>query len=329
MTLDAIDRAVNAGARLESACEELGLSARTIQRWRAQEGGADLRVGGVSPANKLSDEERALVLATANSAEFRDVGPKQIVPVLADRAEYVASESTFYRILKGAGQMTHREPSKPAAVRPRELTATGPCQVWSWDITYLRSPLLGQFFYLYLIVDVFSRKVVAARVHADEDMELSAALMADACQRERIEARQLSLHSDNGSPMKGATMLATLQKLGVAASFSRPGVSDDNAYSEALFRTLKYRPGYPKRPFRSLHDARAWVDAFVTWYNEHHLHSAIGFVTPADRHAGRDIDLLRARRKVYAAARARNPQRWTGPIRNWDRVEQVHLNSAA
>jgi transposase InsO family protein len=152
-------------------------------------------------------------------------------------------------------------------------------------------------------------------------MELSAALMAD--------ARQLSLHSDNGSPMKGATMLATLQKLGVAASFSRPGVSDDNAYSEALFRTLKYRPGYPKRPFRSLHDARAWVDAFVTWYNEHHLHSAIGFVTPADRHAGSDIDLLRARKKVYAAARARNPQRWTGPIRNWDRVEQVHLNSAA
>ena len=164
MTLDAIDRAVNAGARLESACEELGLSARTIQRWRAQGGGGDMRVGGVSPANKLSDEERALVLATANSAEFRDVGPKQIVPVLADRAKYVASESTFYRILKGAGQMTHREPSKPAAARPRELTATAPCLVWSWDITYLRSPVLGQFFYLYLIVDVFSRKVVAAPV---------------------------------------------------------------------------------------------------------------------------------------------------------------------
>jgi putative transposase len=146
VTLDAIDRAVNVGARLESACEQLGLSARTIQRWRAQGGGSDLRVGSVSPANRLSDEGRALVPATANSPEFRDVGPKQMVPVLADRAVYVASESTFYRILKGAGQMTYREPSKPAAARPRELTATAPCQVWSWDITYLHSPILGQFF---------------------------------------------------------------------------------------------------------------------------------------------------------------------------------------
>jgi len=134
------------------------------------------------------------------------------------------------------------------------------------------------------------------------------------------------LHADNGGPMKGATMVATLERLGVLASFSRPGVSDDNPFSEALFRTLKYRPGYPTQPFADLVAARAWVEAFVEWYNTQHLHSAIRFVTPADRHAGRDIALLVARRAVYARAQRRTPARWSGMIRDWTPIPTVRLN---
>ncbi len=181
-------------------------------------------------------------------------------------------------------------------------------------------------FFLYSIVDVFSRKIVAQAVHDTESDVHAATLITAACAAEGVQRDQLVVHSDNGGPMKGATMLATLQALGVAASFSRPGVSDDNPYVEALFRTLKYRPEYPSRPFASIDAARAWVERFVHWYNTCHLHSAIGFVTPDQRHRGLDIAILRERAAVYAVARRRNPRRWSGPCRAWDRVDTVYLN---
>ena len=299
-----------------------------MQRWRWRGVGEDGRAGPkTAPANKLSDAERREILKVVNSPEYRDRSPKQIVPSLADQGDYLASESTMYRILREEDQLTHRAASDPPTRhRPRELMATSPNQVWSWDITYLKSPILGVFFYLYLVVDIFSRKVVAAEVYAVEDSEHAAELMAQACAAEGIDPDQLALHSDNGSPMKGATLLATLQQLGVMPSFSRPRVSDDNPFSEALFRTAKYRPEYPKGPFASLEAARAWVRWFVEWYNHEHLHSGIRFVTPAQRHAGEDVQILQQRHAIYEAARARHPERWTGSTRNWSRVDEVRLN---
>jgi transposase InsO family protein len=249
------------------------------------------------------------------------------VPKLADQGIYLASESTFYRILKEHKMLTHRQASKPAvARRPKAHMATGPCQVWSWDITYLRTCVKGLFFYLYMVVDVWSRKIIAAQVFAEESMDHSAMLLAHACAVQGVAPEKLVLHSDNGAPMKGATMLATLQHLGVIPSFSRPSVSNDNPYSESLFRTLKYRPEYPSRPFENIEQAQSWIDEFVFWYNTQHLHSSIRFVTPNDRHYGRESSILANRRKVYTKARRRNPKRWSKEIRNWHPVECVWLN---
>lgn len=329
MILQLIEEALEAGARLQPACELLGLSARTHQRWKQQGGGQDRRRGPKSlPTNKFSAQEREHLLQVVNAPEFRDLSPKQIVPRLADRREYVGSESTMYRVLRAEGQLGHRQSSRPARAtrRPREHVATGPEQVWSWDISYLKSPIRGVFFYLYLILDVWSRKIVGARVYAEESTELAAELFEATCEGLGLDPDGLVLHQDNGSPMKGATLLATLTSLGVLASFSRPRVSDDNPYSEALFRTLKYRPEYPQRPFASLDEAQAWVDRFVAWYNTEHLHSAIRFVTPDDRHFGRETAILAQRCRVYDTARRRHPERWSGPTRNWEPVTTVYLN---
>ncbi len=327
--LSLIAEAVLAGCRFEAACHELELDARTVQRWRAKPGGGqDGRRGpSAAPKQKLSPAERAKVLAVANTPEFRNISPKQIVPRLTDRGEYVASESTFYRVLHEAGQLHHRGRSKPkSSKRPDEVVATGPNQLWSWDITYLPSPQRGKFYYLYLFVDVWSRRIMKAVVHGEESADYAAALLTEASREHGIGRGELTVHSDNGGPMTGSTMLATMQALGIIPSFSRPSVSDDNPFSEALFRTLKYVPSYPRKPFKSVEAAWAWVERFVAWYNGEHRHSAIGFVTPDERHRGVDVDVLLARRRVYEAARRRRPDRWSGAPRKWDAPAEVALN---
>ena len=328
MIINLIDKAVESGARLKKAAAIMGLSARTIIRWRQQGGGQDLRDGPLTaPANKLSETERQQILDISNSTPFRDLSPKQIVPKLADQGVYLASESTFYRVLKEHKMLTHRQASKPAVSRrPKEHVATGPCQVWSWDITYLKTSVNGLFFYLYMIVDVWSRKIIAAQVFLEESMDHSSMLLAHACMAHGVKPEELVLHSDNGGPMKGATMLATLHNLGIIPSFSRPSVSNDNPYSESLFRTMKYRPEYPSKPFESIDQAQSWVDGFVLWYNTQHLHSSIRYVTPDDRHFGREDHILVNRRKVYEKARRRHPNRWSRNLRNWNPVQQVWLN---
>ncbi|MDQ2890560.1 MAG: integrase core domain-containing protein [Gemmatimonadota bacterium] len=242
----------------------------------------------IAPCNKLAVEERAEILEVVNSAPFRDLSPNQIVP--------------------------------------RSHAATKPNEVWSWDITYLMTPVRGVFFYLYLIMDIWSREIVGFELYDVESAALSARLFTATCQAEHVDPGGIVLHSDNGGPMKGATMVVTLERLGVLASFSRPGVSNDNPFSESLFRTLKYRPEYPSRPFVSIEVARTWVASFVRWYNTQHLHSSIRFVTPDDRHAGRDVEILAARQAVYKAARTERPDRWSGPVRNWGPVAEVYLN---
>jgi transposase InsO family protein len=325
-----IEEAMFKGARLKSAAKILGLTSRTVQRWRDQNGGYDRRNGPrTAPANKLTLTERQLVLSVANSPEYRDLSPRQIVPRLADDGRYVASESSFYRILRAERQLAHRERCRPVVHRrPKEKRSTGPCQVWSWDITYLRSPVKGQFFYLYLILDVWSRKIMASTVFPSERDQNSSLLFMDAICHHDVNSEGMVLHSDNGNPMKGSTMLETLRQLGVMPSFSRPRVSNDNPFSESLFRTLKYRPEYPSHPFESEQHAQQWVDRFVQWYNTKHLHSEIRFVTPDSRHYGKEKNILEKRKEVYELARQKNPDRWIGQTRNWEPIDVVLLNPA-
>jgi len=331
--LELIGQACTDGARLERACAQIGLSARTVQRWQhpdAQDG--DRRVVGLhertEPPNKLSEDERLAAMALLNGEEFKNLPPSQIVPRLADQGRYIASESTLYRLLHQAGQMMHRrlERAPQKRIKPRALTATAPDQIYCWDITYLPTQVRGGYFYLYLFVDLFSRRIAGWQVYDCESGQLASALLQDICQRQGIAPGQLVVHSDNGAPMKGETMLATMQRLGVAPSRSRPSVSNDNPYSESLFRTLKYRPAMPVKPFENLLQARRWVTELVHWYNDEHRHSAIGFVTPSQRHAGNDKELLSARTEVYELARQANPLRWSRQTRDWSRVERVELN---
>ncbi len=326
-----IDEACAAGARVTAACRVVEISPRTLQRWREE---GEVKVDGRKeagaqrePANKLSEHERQQILSVVNEPEFAHMPPSQIVPALADRGLYIASESSFYRVLHEADQLAHRGKAKPPArQRPAPLQASAPNQLWSWDITYLATTIKGAFFYLYLIMDVYSRKIVGWEVFETESAEQAARVFRKAHLREGIRAESLVLHSDNGSPMKGATMLSTLQRLGVMPSFSRPSVSDDNPYSEALFKTLKYHPGFPDKPFDSLQEAREWVAGFQHWYDQVHRHSSLKFVTPAQRHCGEDGAILEQRHALYESAKARHPERWSGPSRNWELEKTVYLN---
>jgi transposase InsO family protein len=315
---------------LARACQILGVSCRTLQRWRRQPGGVDQRRGPISPPkHKLTDEEEERAVAVANSPEYRNLSPERVVARLADAGEYVCSESALRRILKRRSLAAHRQRSKPASPRhkPREYVAHEPLRVLTWDITYLRSAKVrGQFFYLYLFLDIWSRRIVGWAVHEIQSSDLAAQTLRRACEDNGIQTEKCVLHSDNGAPMKGCTMLATLADLGITRSFSRPSVSDDNAHVESLFRHLKYAPAYPSRGFDSAEHARRWVARFVRWYNSEHQHSSIGYVTPDDRHHGRDITLLEQRRELYERARKANPHRWTRPPRKWSRPAVVTLN---
>ena len=323
-----VDEAVAGGARQHQACAVLGLTERTVQRWRALPERGDQRGEAVrTPHNKLSDPAREHVLALVNSPAYRDLPPSQIVPRLADQGQYIASESTLYRLLREAKQLRHRHGWKARQhTRPAPVVARGANTLYSWDITYLPTLIKGLFFYLYVFIDIFSRKIVGWQVHDRECGDHASALLQDICRREGITKDQVVLHSDNGSVMKGMSMLSMLQFLGVIPSFSRPSVSDDNPYSEAWFRTAKYAPRYPGQ-FADLHAARDYFEQFVHWYNEEHCHSGINFVTPAQRHRGEDQAILVGRKHVYEQAKAQYPERWNGrDTRKWDYTGEVHLN---
>jgi putative transposase len=326
--IELISEACAAGASQAKACDLLGISMRTLQRWRRPLGYDDQRRHNHRiPANKLSEQERQEVIDIANRGAYCDLPPCQIVPRLADEGHYIASESTFYRIFRQENMLKHRQRTRPKTHhKPKELIARGPNQVWSWDVTYLPSTVAGMFYYLYLVMDIFSRKIVGWTVQSIENSEHASWLITDICQAEGIQKDQVTLHSDNGAPMKGSTLLATLQKLGVATSFSRPSVSNDNPFVEAMFKTLKYCRLYPENPFDSLSNARNWVEGFVQWFNTQHYHSALKFTTPQQRHEGKTQEILQSRKKIYEMAKQKNPERWRGSTRNWELAEYVFLN---
>ena len=321
-----IHEAVANGARKLQACEMLELEIRTIERW--EKNLEDKRCGPKKiPTNALTEEERARVIKVANSAEYANLPVCQIVPTLADKGEYIASESSFYRILKKEELLAHRLKSSPhIRKKPEALTAWKANQIWSWDITYLKAAIKGTYYYLYLPMDIFSRMIVHYEVHECENAELASRMIEKAYLQNNIGPNQVVLHSDNGGPMKGATMLATLQRLGMVPSFSRARVSNDNPYSEALFKTLKYCPAFPERGFSNIEAAKVWVKDFVNWYNNIHLHSGISFVTPVSRHYGSDINILEKRHNIYTEAKLKHPERWSKGTRNWSRTEIVELN---
>lgn len=270
------------------------------------------------------------MVALCNQPEYRSCPPAYIVADQLDKGNYFGSESTYYRVLREQDQVHHRgRQRRPKAKRAATThTAAGANQVWSWDITWLPGPARGTWFYLYLIMDVFSRKIVGWEVYNQETGELACDVVEKACWREHLigKSHPLVLHSDNGSPMKAATFLEKLYDLGITPSRSRPRVSNDNAFSEALFKTLKFRPDFPAKGFQALEEARHWVLQFTQWYNSKHRHSALNYVTPEQRHNGTAINILAKRKQVLESAKAANPQRWSKNIRDFSLPEAVTLN---
>lgn len=325
-----IEEARESGARLEPACDVLNISVRTYQRW-VNEGPETTDKRPLAkrkpPQNKLTEEEKDEIIKVCNKAEYADLTPAQIVPKLADQGIYIASESSFYRVLKEEKQNTKRTPvNRPSSKAVTTHIATGPNQVWSWDITWLPAEIMGRFFKLYLIIDVFSRLIINWEIHEEESQKHAQDLVKKAVFKHGTFNTPLVLHSDNGSPMKAQDFQNLLTRLGITKSYSRPRVSNDNPYSEALFKTLKYTKDFPTKGFLSIEEARKWVHGFVNLYNNEFLHSGIKFVTPSQRHYGLDVDILVKRDKVYKLAQSKKPERWSRNTRDWSRVGQVALN---
>lgn len=261
----------------------------------------------------LSEEEKDRVVATLCSERFCDLAPAQVYSTLLDEGTYLCSERQMYRVLAERGLVRERRRGGHQHAGtygiPR-LEADRPNRVWTWDITALRGPAKGVRYYLYTIIDIFSRKVVGWTIHHNESHKHARRLTRETCRRNQVDRDQLVIHADRGSPMTAGTVAELLNELGVAKSHSRPRVSNDNPYIESHFKTLKYRPDYPAR-FDSLTAARTWVRRFVRWYNEIHYHSAIGYLRPADLHHGNHTTILQHRQTTLDAAAAAHPERFT------------------
>ncbi|WP_019415571.1 IS3 family transposase [Paenisporosarcina sp. TG20] len=330
LAVELIQEANRNGARLARACAELNINVRTYERW-VSDGGIknDQRPHALrpEPKNKITKEERLEILDVVKKEEFVDLPPSQIVPKLADQSIYIVSESTMYRVLREEKMQQHRGQSKrPEMKLPESYLAKAPNQVWTWDITWLKGPVKGFYYKLYLIIDLFSRKIVGWEVWETEDAAHAEKLIRNAILNEKIHGAPLVLHSDNGSPMKAGTFQVLLETLGIQSSYSRPRVSNDNPYSESIFRTLKYRPEFPYTGFKTIEDAREWTARFAHWHTFEHQHSGINFVTPEQRHTGVHIEVLKKRKEVYELAKQKHPERWSRSTRNWDPHESVALN---
>ena len=300
--------AIDVGTR--PACEALGVPRATYYRGLRAACFPTATALRPSPARALGPEEREKVLAHLHGERFQDRSPAAVYATLLDEGEYLCSIRTMHRFLKQAGesrerrnQLTHPPYQKP------ELLATAPNQLWSWDITKLLGPVKWTYFYLYVILDVFSRYVTGWMVAMRESAELAKRLIEESCQKQRIQPGQLTLHADRGTSMSSKPVAFLLADLGVTKTHSRPHVSDDNPYSESQFRTLKYRPEFPDR-FGCIQDSRAFSQGFFRWYNEEHRHSGLALLTPAMVHYGQSALIIEQRQTVLNAAYRAHPERF-------------------
>jgi putative transposase len=292
---------------IQPACAALGIVRSGFYRGQ---GPAKEPAPRPSPPRTLSSDERQAVLATLHSDRFIDTAPATIYATLLDEGRYHCSIRTLYRILDEQAEVKERRNQlrHPVYQKP-ELLATAPNQVWSWDITKLLGPVKWSYCYLYVMLDIFSRYVVGWMVALAESAALAQRLITDTCQKQQIEPGQLTVHADRGSSMTSKPVALLLADLGITKTHSRPYTSDDNPFSEAQFKTLKYRPDFPER-FGSLEDARVFCQEFFTWYNSEHRHSGIGLMTPAAVHHGRATTMRDARQQVLSAAYAAHPERF-------------------
>jgi transposase InsO family protein len=323
-----IDEASSEGARLHQACLTAGISYRSYLRWKTGKVN-DGRLGAEKQVpRKLSIEEAELFYQEANKPEYREQTPGQIVASLLEKGIYFGSERTLYRILKAKSALVNRtESRKPGRHRkPPELRASGPNQVWTWDITWLKTDVKGIFVYGYAVIDIFSRMIVGWTVEQTESPELARNLY-DRIIRDRKVKPQF-VHADNGGPMKGLSLVAFLTQLQVGLTYSRPRVSDDNPFIESFFRTVKYHVSYPKA-FLGLDDAREWFATFIDWYNMKHRHSGIGYVTPNQKHTGADILLFFKRQITLDKAAKEHPERFVSGPRTVAPERIVILNKTA
>lgn len=317
-----IEEAVKNGARQKKACEVVGISSRTLQRWR-EKGLKDRRKGSHTKSiRKLTKDNKDIIIRTCSDPEYRDLSPHMIVPMLLDNNKYYASVRTFYRILKSLNQVRPAKRRKQA--KPPEREATGSNQVWCWDVTWLSSLIKGIYFYAYMIIDIYDKCIVGWAVHEEENDEYSAELFKSIGYGRKIRFKYL--HSDNGAIMKGISLRSLLDTLKVTASYNRARTSNDNPYIESFFKTLKYDPKYPLR-FRDINHAREWMADFVNWYNTVHLHSSLDYVTPVQMRNGDAKMIFRNRNEVMAKAKKQYPERWgKRNMKIWGAPESVILN---
>jgi putative transposase len=292
---------------LSAACRSLNMARSSLYRHRQAQPEPQPRP---TPSRALSPEERHQVRQVLNSERFVDQAPRQVYATLLDEQQYLCHWRTMYRILEQHQEVAERrnQARHPTYHKP-ELLATGPNQLWSWDITQLKGPQKWLYFYLYVILDVFSRYVVGWLIAEQEQADLAELLIAETCAKQAIAPGQLTLHSDRGSPMKSKQVSQLLIDLGIIKSHSRPHISDDNPFSEAQFKTLKYRPDYPDR-FADLPHAQLWGRSTFTWYNDQFYHSALGLLTPATVHYGQAEIVLAQRQQVLLAAYEAHPERF-------------------
>ena len=292
---------------ISEACQALGVPRSSFYRARQPKHAPKPRP---TPERALKPQEKEQVRQVLNSEPFQDSAPREVYATLLDAGQYLCSWRTMYRILKEHQLVRERRNQlrHPTYTKP-ELLATGPNQLWSWDITKLRGPAKWTYYYLYTILDVFSRYVVGWLIAERESARLAEHLIGETCAKQGIEPDQLILHADRGSAMISKTVALLLADLGVTKTHSRPHVSNDNPYSESQFKTMKYRPGYPDR-FGSIQDARAWARLFFHWYNHEHYHSGLALLTPATVHYGQAQAVLERRQETLEAAYALHPERF-------------------
>lgn len=292
---------------VKSACEVLNVPRSQVYRDRQPKVEPTPRP---TPAHALALEERNQVRATLNSERFMDQAPRQVYAALLDEGSYLCHWRTMYRILHTHGEVCERRLIRrhPTYKKP-ELLAEAPNEVWSWDITHLRGALKWRGYRLYTVLDIFSRYVVGWMIAEEESSDLAKQLIAESARKQGILPDQLTLHADNGGPMKGKPLSQLLVDLGITKSHSRPHTSDDNPFSEAQFKTMKYRPNYPDR-FASIDEARMWARVFFTWYNHEHYHSGLNLLTPASVHDGEAVAVQVQRQSVMAAAFEACPDRF-------------------